>query len=144
MESIASQNRQSPNFRFLIEIGSEPTAAGSPPQTEPITYRHGNSPIFYPIKMPGLGKVGNVVLGKCAFADNAEFAVWRDNADGSQRKSAFITWLDDQNTPQMRCQLVDAALLELAVSDDQDLEGFILADHASIVCSAYSGSPIDD
>ncbi len=27
-----------------------------------IEYRHGNSPVFYPIKMPGLGRVGNVIL----------------------------------------------------------------------------------
>jgi hypothetical protein len=33
-----------------------------PEETPVVEYRHGNSPIFYPIKMPGLGKVGNVVF----------------------------------------------------------------------------------
>jgi len=58
-------------------------------------YRHGNSPIFYPIKMPGLGKVGNVTMRKGIFIGDARFAKL---AKGSGLIKSLIIELIDAET----------------------------------------------
>ena len=49
-----------------------------------IDYRRGNSPVFYPIKMPGLGKVGNVTMRKGIFTNDQKFWTWF-SADQDER-----------------------------------------------------------
>jgi phage tail-like protein len=69
-----------PKFYFLVRLGDDEArfqeVAGLDADAKPIEFRHGNSPSFYPIKMPGLGKVGNVVLRKGIFAKDAKLWNW--------------------------------------------------------------------
>ena len=57
----------------------------------PIEYRHGDSPSFYPIKMPGLGRVGNVVLRKGILSNAARFWDWYKEITLKEIKADHIT-----------------------------------------------------
>ena len=56
-----------------------------------VEYRHGNNPIFYPIKMPGLGRVGNVVLRKGILSNAARFWDWYKEITLKKIKADHIT-----------------------------------------------------
>src|SRR5580704_14349366 len=70
-----------PKFYFAVQFGDDPAVSfqevtGLDTETKPIEYRHGNSPVFYPIKMPGLGRVGNVTMRNGIFAKDQKFWDW--------------------------------------------------------------------
>src|SRR5712664_2662865 len=61
-----------PKFYFSVNFGGDENVSfqevtGLDSETRPIEYRHGNSPTFSSIKMPGLAKVGNVTMRKGVF-----------------------------------------------------------------------------
>ena len=72
-------------------------------ETQVIEYRHGNSPVFAPIKMPGLGKVGNVVLRKGIFAKDAQFWDWYSKIEMNSiaPRTVVINLLDEAGAPTM-------------------------------------------
>jgi phage tail-like protein len=45
-------------------------------EAQPIEYRHGDSPQFSVIKMPGLQKTGNVTMKKGVFKSDNKFWEW--------------------------------------------------------------------
>ena len=51
----------------------------------------GNQPSFYPIKMPGLGKVGNVVLRKGILSNAAKFWDWHKEITLKKIKADHVT-----------------------------------------------------
>lgn len=66
-----------PKFYFSVQLGDGALARfqemeGLDAEAEAAEYRHGNSPVFYPIKMPGLGKVGNVTMRRGLFVNGPE------------------------------------------------------------------------
>jgi phage tail-like protein len=74
-----------PKFYFSVTgLNSSTTAVsfqevtGLQSENTPIEYRAGDSPIFYPIKMPGLGKVGNVTMRKGIFVNDVTLWTWFD------------------------------------------------------------------
>lgn len=77
-----------------------------------IEYRHGNSPVFYPIKMPGMGKVGNVTLKKGVFAKDANLVKWfeeiRMNTISGGRRTVNIQLLNEKGEPTMKWTLQNA------------------------------------
>jgi phage tail-like protein len=56
-----------------------------------IGYRHGNTPIFYPIKWPGLGKVGNLVLRKGILSNATKLWDWYKEITLKKIKADHIT-----------------------------------------------------
>lgn len=70
-------------------------------ETSIVEYRHGNSPVFYPIKMPGLGKVGNVTMRKGSFANDAKFWDWFSGIKMNTiaRRTVVINLLDESGAP---------------------------------------------
>lgn len=63
-----------PKFYFTVEIAtlSEATfqeVSGLDVEAQIIEYRHGNSPDFSTIKMPGIKKYGNVTLKKASLKE---------------------------------------------------------------------------
>ena len=92
---------RSPNFYFSVQLGDgEPVkfaeVSGLEDNSRPIEYRHGDSPSFYPIKMPGLGKVGNVTIRRGAVADDSAFWKWLSDAAVNKviRRTVTIRLLD--------------------------------------------------
>jgi phage tail-like protein len=103
-----------PKFYFLVRLGDDEArfqeVAGLEADTVPIEYRHGNSPVFYPIKMPGLGKVGNVVLRKGIFPKDAKFWNWFSEIKMNtiSRHAVVIDLLDENGEVKMTWTLHNA------------------------------------
>jgi phage tail-like protein len=70
-----------PKFYFSVQLGDDKDVTfqevtGLSSDTKVIEYRHGNSPNFFTIKMPGLTSVGNVTMKKGIFAKDTKFFSW--------------------------------------------------------------------
>ncbi len=72
-------------------------------ETTPIEYRHGDSPSFYPIKMPGLGKVGNVTMRKGIFVNDTALWDWFNQIKMNTiaRVTVVVSLLDETAAPKM-------------------------------------------
>ena len=97
-----------PKFYFTAQLGNGITAqfqevSGLESESDVREFRHGNSPVFYPIKMPGLGKVGNVTLRKGIFVNDSRFFNWLNEIihNTIQRQTVVITLLDETGAPKV-------------------------------------------
>jgi len=113
-----------PKFYFSVQLGDDSSVNfqevdGLQSETQPIEYRHGNSPIFYPIKMPGLGKVGNVTLRKGIFVNDGRFWAWYNEIKMNTiaRRTVVISLLDETGTPKMTWTLNNAWPTKLTGTD---------------------------
>lgn len=104
-----------PRFYFSVQLGEDESVSfqevdGLEAETEVIEYRHGNSPIFYPIKMPGLGRVRNVTLRKGIFVNDQKFWSWYSEIKMNtiQRRTVVISLLDENGNPKMMWTLNNA------------------------------------
>jgi phage tail-like protein len=104
-----------PKFYFNIDLGDGKKqgfseVSGLEREVKPIEYRHGDSPVFYPIKMPGLGRVGNVTLKKGIFTKDSIFWDWFNQAQLNiiKRKTVIIDLLDEKASPKMTWTLTNA------------------------------------
>ncbi len=106
-----------PAFHFEVTIGSadglkgafsEVTGLNS--ETQVIEYRHGNSPVYSPIKMPGITKVGNVTLKRGIFKSDNSFWVWYSSIKQNtiKRQNVVIALLDEKKTTTMQWTLTNA------------------------------------
>ncbi len=104
-----------PKFYFTIETASLSGAAfqevsGLDVEAQVIEYRHGNSPEFSTIKMPGIKKYGNVTLKKGIFKGDNKFWTWFNTVkmNTAQREDVTIKLLDEQAKPTMVWSLKNA------------------------------------
>ena len=106
-----------PAFHFEVTIGaadgpkgtfSEVTGLNS--ETQVIEYRHGNSPIYSPIKMPGITQVGNVTLKRGIFKSDNSFWSWYSSIQQNtiKRQNVVIALLDEQKATTMHWTLTNA------------------------------------
>ena len=114
-----------PKFYFSVRFGDDDKEAkfqelsGLDSEANPIEYRHGNSPIFTPIKMPGLGKVGNVTMRRGIFANDGEFWIWYNEVTMNtiKRRTVVINLLDEAGAPKMAWTLNNAFPTKITVAD---------------------------
>ncbi|MCD8101234.1 MAG: phage tail protein [Alistipes sp.] len=103
-----------PKFYFQVKIGNDEIAfqevSGLDMEAQVIEYRHGNSPEFSTIKMPGLKKSGNVTLKKGVFVGDNFLYTWFTEVklNTVERKSVVISLLDELNKPTMVWTLKNA------------------------------------
>lgn len=104
-----------PKFYFSVALGDNDKVSfqevdGLESETQSIEYRHGNSPIFYPIKMPGLGRVGNVTMRKGIFVNDANFWNWYNEIklNTIARRTIVISLLDEEGNPKTTWTLNNA------------------------------------
>lgn len=96
-----------PKFYFSVQIGGASTSfqevTGLDTESRPIEYRHGDSPSFYPIKMPGLGKVGNVTMRKGIFVNDTQLWDWFNQIklNTIARQTVVVNLLDETGAPKM-------------------------------------------
>jgi phage tail-like protein len=105
---VQDQNWPLPKFYFSVQLGDDNTVSfqevtGLESETQPIEYRHGNSPVFAPLKMPGLQKVGNVTLRKGIFVTDSKLWNWYNEIklNTITRRTVVINLLDESGTPKM-------------------------------------------
>lgn len=104
-----------PKFRFSVRLGEDMSVSfaevsGLDTETQVIEYRHGDSPVFSPIKMPGLAKVGNVTLRKGIFVNDNRFWDWyrEIKMNTISRRTVVINLLNENGEPKMTWTLNQA------------------------------------
>jgi phage tail-like protein len=103
-----------PKFHFQVEWDSEKVSfqevSGLEIEAQPIEYRHGDSPQFSTIKMPGIKKSGNVTMKKGIFKSDNKFWDWFNliKQNTIKRKTITIKLLDEANAPTMIWTLANA------------------------------------
>lgn len=104
-----------PSFYFKVEIDGIGEIAfkevsGLDIEAQIIEYRHGNSPAFSTIKMPGIQKSSNVSLKKGVFAKDNKLWEWfsQIKMNTVERKAVTISLLDQEGAPTMVWKLANA------------------------------------
>tara|TARA_B110000971_G_scaffold221476_1_gene268778 strand:- start:23203 stop:23673 length:471 start_codon:yes stop_codon:yes gene_type:complete len=104
-----------PKFYFSVDIGDMQDipfqeVSGLDVETEVIEYRHGNSPNFGTIKMPGLMKFGDVTLKKGVFATDDSFYQWINSISLNtyKRDTVVIRLLDENKAARFTWTLTNA------------------------------------
>ncbi len=104
-----------PKFYFTVEIGPLEKAtfqevSGLEMEAQVIEYRHGNSPEFSTIKMPGIKKYGDVTLKKGIFVNDNKFWNWFNmiKMNTIERQPVTISLLNEKGEPTMVWKLTNA------------------------------------
>ena len=103
-----------PKFYFQVKwdsnVMSFQEVSGLDVQSEEIKYRHGDSPVFSVIKMPGMVKVGNVTMKKGIFKADNKFWDWfkQIKMNTIKRLPVTISLLDEAGKPTMVWTLANA------------------------------------
>jgi phage tail-like protein len=105
-----------PKFYFSVQLGDDKDVTfqevtGLQTETKVIEYRHGNSPLFSTIKMPGLSSVGNVTMKKGIFAKDTKFFDWyleTKKRESFKRRVVVVNLLDEGGNPKMTWTLNNA------------------------------------
>ena len=103
-----------PKFHFQVKWDSDVVSfqevSGLDIESQPIEYRHGDSPEFSTIKMPGIVKTSNVTMKKGVFKSDNNFWKWFINIKMNTitRKTITISLLDEGNNPTMTWTLKNA------------------------------------
>ena len=83
--------------------------SGLDTEAQPIEYRHGDSPVFSTIKIPGLKKYGNVMLKNGVFASDDQFWDWFNQTQRNiQRAGLTISLVDESGVPAIAWTLAKA------------------------------------
>jgi phage tail-like protein len=103
-----------PKFHFEVKWDSQllsfQEVSGLDIETAPIEYRHGDSPAFSTIKMPGIKKTGLVTMKKGVFKGNNEYWDWFNQIklNTIKRMPVTISLLDEVGKPTIVWTLQNA------------------------------------
>ncbi|MBI1763571.1 MAG: phage tail protein [Acidobacteria bacterium] len=103
-----------PKFYFQVNWGGQvmnfQEVSGLDVEAQPIEYRHGDSPVFSTIKMPGIKKYGNVTMKKGVFKGDQKFWDWFNQIklNTIKRETVTISLLDETGAPTMVFTLTNA------------------------------------
>ncbi len=101
-------------FHFKVKwdsaVMSFEEMSGLDVEAQPIEYRHGDSPVFSAIKMPGLKKYGNVTMKNGVFKSDNKFWDWFNHIKMNtvMRVPVTISLLDEEGKPTMVWTLTNA------------------------------------
>lgn len=104
-----------PKFHFRVEIEGGLTASfqevsGLDSEVDVVEYRHGDSPEFSTIKMPGLRKSSDVTLKKGMFSGDVEFFEWfnENNMNTILRRTVQVMLLNESGDAEIIWTLANA------------------------------------
>lgn len=103
-----------PKFYFQVKWDSEVMSfqevSGLDIEAQPIEYRHGDSPEFSVISMPGIKKSGKVTMKKGVFKSDNKFWDWfsQIKMNTIKRLPVTISLLDEEGAPTMVWTLANA------------------------------------
>ena len=112
-----------PKFYFQVKWDSEVMSfqevSGLDVEAQPIEYRHGDSPEFSTISMPGLKKSGNVTMKKGVYKSDNKFWDWFNQIKMNtiKRVPVTISLLDEAGAPTMVWTLANAWPTKLSSTD---------------------------
>ena len=94
-----------PKFHFQVEWGGTQIGftevTGLDVETDVIEYRHGASPEYFKIRMPGMQKYSNVTLKRGTFTGDNEFFDWWNTVrlNTIERRDVTISLLNENHEP---------------------------------------------
>ncbi len=103
-----------PKFYFQVKWDSEVLSfqevSGLDIEAQPIEYRHGDSPEFSTITMPGIKKMSNITMKKGVFKSDNKFWDWFNQIKMNtiKRVPVTISLLDEAGSPTMVWTLANA------------------------------------
>ena len=108
-----------PKFYFSVDIGDFTDlpfqeVSGLDIETEAVEYRHGNSPAFSAIKMPGMLKYADVTLKKGVFTDDIISSI---SLNTFTRVTVVIRLLNESGDTEFTWQLNNAFPLKVTPTD---------------------------
>jgi len=112
-----------PKFYFQVKWDSEEMSfqevSGLDIEAQPIEYRHGDSPEFSTIKMPGIKKYSNVTMKKGVFKSDNKFWDWFNQIklNTIKRVPVTISLLDEAGAPTMVWTLANAWPTKISGTD---------------------------
>jgi len=112
-----------PKFYFQVKWDSEEMSfqevSGLDIEAQPIEYRHGDSPEFSTIKMPGIKKYSNVTMKKGVFKSDNKFWDWFNQIklNTIKRVPVTISILDEAGAPTMVWTLANAWPTKISGTD---------------------------
>ncbi|WP_047546176.1 phage tail protein [Psychroserpens sp. Hel_I_66] len=113
-----------PKFYFMVDWGATTNipfqeVSGLDIESVPIEYRHGNSPVFSKISMPGMIKNSNVTMRKGVFANDNVFWDWftKIKMNTIERQNIVIKLLDETGHPTMTWTLQNAWPTKISATD---------------------------
>lgn len=112
-----------PKFYFEVkwdaQVMSFQEVSGLDIQSEEIKYRHGDSPEFSVIKMPGMKKVSNITMKKGVFKGDNKFWDWfkEIKMNTIKRLPVTISLLDETGAPTMVWTLANAWPSKITATD---------------------------
>ena len=112
-----------PKFQFQVNwdgnLMTFQEVSGLDAEPQVIEYRHGNSPEFSTIKMPGIKKYGNVTMKKGILKSDSKFWDWYDQIKMNTIKRAPVTisLLDEAGAATMVWTLTNAWPTKITTTD---------------------------
>lgn len=112
-----------PKFYFQVKwdstVMSFQEVSGIDIEAQPVEYRHGDSPDFAVIKMPGIKKTGNVTMKKGVFKADNQFWAWFNQIKMNtiKRVPVVISLLDESGAPTMVWTLSNAWPTKISGTD---------------------------
>ena len=103
-----------PKFRFEVlwdgAVMSFQEVSGLDVESQPLEYRHGDSPSFSTVKMPGLKKFGDITMKKGVFKSDNKFWDWFNQIKMNtvKRTPVTIRLLDEAGASAMVWTLANA------------------------------------
>lgn len=129
-----------PKFHFKVEVEGGITASfqevsGLDVEVDVMEYRHGDSPEFSTIKMPGLVKGSDVTLKKGTFTGDVAFFDWFNEIQMNtiERKTVQIMLLNEKGDSEIIWTLTNAFPKQIQGTDlnssssDVAVESLVLA-----------------
>ncbi|MEO4006922.1 MULTISPECIES: phage tail protein [unclassified Flavobacterium] len=110
-------------FSFEVDWGGTKLGftevTGMQIETDVTEYRHGASPDFSKIKMPGLRKFSNITLKRGSFKSDNEYFTWLNtiNLNTVERRSVTISLLDETGAPAITWKVKNAFPVKLQATD---------------------------
>jgi len=92
-------------FHFQVEWGGTQIGftevSGLDVETEVVEYRHGASPEYSKVKMPGMQKFSNLTLKRGTFATDNEYYYWWNSVklNTIERRNITISLLNEEHEP---------------------------------------------
>lgn len=114
-----------PTFTFMVTFGTALTdipfqqVSGMDTETQIPDYRHGNSPSYENIHMPGISKIGNVTMKRGVFVNDHTFWNWYNQVKMNTVTRATITvrLLNEKNAVTMYWYLNNAWVTKISSTD---------------------------
>lgn len=123
-DEAQDKNWPLPKFYFMVDWGSTTNipfqeVSGLNIEAQPLEYRHGNSPVFSEINMPGIVKNSNITMKKGVFANDNSFWDWSNKIKMNtiERQNVVIKLLDEAGNPTMTWTLLNAWPTKISSTD---------------------------